>query len=141
MRRTSSMTPLLRAALAVGFVSAAFAACTGEEVVEEAAPAAQPAPVAPTSTRAPLAYTPVPSDFPKMLGCTPAEIAHPNPTVQAKSQKLCDAAHIGLYQLSLDTTISEDQLKQLAGSIMLTTLEKLAVARESSGSDGGMPPP
>jgi hypothetical protein len=84
-----------------------------------------------------------------MLGCTDEELAHPDPLVEGKCRKICEAGQLGLYQLSEDTSLSADDQQSMAMMIMGETLQRLAEAREAVGSgspdggsapsDGGMP--
>jgi hypothetical protein len=141
MRRSSLIPALPHSTLVLGLLGLALGACA--EAGPEVAPtlSAPSPPVTPISAQATLEYSEVPADFPKMIGCGPEEISHPDALIQAKCQKLCDAAQMGLYQLSLNSSLSPESLRTAASTLVLVTLEKLAAARESGDSDGGMPPP
>ena len=68
----------------------------------------------------------VPADFPKMLGCTPDELANPpDPAARAQLARLCDVAQTGLYALSQDTTLTDDQKRMQALMMMGAVLEKM----------------
>lgn len=145
-------------ALSLGLFGSVFTACTMEQ--SEPSPAPVPAQASPPASatvpvmRQVRSYGldpswPVPSDFPVMLGCTDEELAHPDPLVEGKCRKICEAGQLGLYQLSEDTSLSADDQHSMAMMIMGETLQRLAEAREavgsgspdggSSPSDGGMP--
>ena len=57
--------------------------------------------------------------------------------VPAPSRTVCEAAQLGLYQLSQDTTLSEDEARTMAHTLMAVTLEKLAAVRADTGTSGG----
>jgi len=68
----------------------------------------------------------VPADFPKMLGCAPDELANPpDPAVRPQLARLCDVAQTGLYALSQDTTLTDDQKRMQALMMMGAVLEKM----------------
>ena len=68
----------------------------------------------------------VPADFPKMLGCAAEELARPpNASVRAQLTRICDVAQAGLYALSQDTTVTDDQKRVQALLMMGAVLEKM----------------
>jgi hypothetical protein len=68
----------------------------------------------------------VPADFPKMLGCAEDELANPSdPTVRAQLARICDVAQVGLYALSQDATLTDDQKRVQALMMMGAVLQKM----------------
>jgi hypothetical protein len=86
----------------------------------------------------------VPADFPKMLGCAPDELANPpDPAVGAQLARICDVAQTGLYALSQDTTLTDDEKRLQALLMMGTVLQKMTEVMDPTvapSPDGGAVP-